>query len=90
MTDIVRGSLIGGFSSNVPSLSPKRSSSVSPSACRTLSRVLSCQARQRRKPRPDPGLGLAIVRDLAGLHDGSIELPSSRPGGPRARLQLPG
>ena len=39
---------------------------------------------------PGSGLGLAIVRDLAELYGGSISLRSSRDGGVRARLQLPG
>jgi signal transduction histidine kinase len=38
---------------------------------------------------PGSGFGLAIVRDLAELHGGSISLGSSPTGGLRARLQLP-
>lgn len=38
---------------------------------------------------PGSGLGLAIVRDLVELYGGSIALTNSRPGGLRARLQLP-
>jgi signal transduction histidine kinase len=39
---------------------------------------------------PGSGFGLAIVRDLAELYDGSIVLDASPLGGLRARLQLPG
>lgn len=38
---------------------------------------------------PGSGFGLAIVRDVAELHDGGIGLESSPLGGTRARLQLP-
>jgi signal transduction histidine kinase len=38
---------------------------------------------------PGSGFGLAIVRDLAELHGGSIVLDASPLGGVRARLQLP-
>jgi signal transduction histidine kinase len=38
---------------------------------------------------PGSGFGLAIVRDLAELHGGSIALESSPLGGLRARLHLP-
>jgi signal transduction histidine kinase len=38
---------------------------------------------------PGFGFGLAIVRDLAELHDGSIVLDDATLGGLRARLQLP-
>ena len=38
---------------------------------------------------PGTGFGLAIVRDLAELHGGSIALDDSPLGGLRARLQLP-
>jgi two-component system sensor histidine kinase QseC len=37
-----------------------------------------------------PGLGLAIVRTVAGLHGGKLELGrSGRLGGAEARLELP-
>jgi len=36
-----------------------------------------------------PGFGLAIVRDLAEIHGGSISLEESPMGGARARLTLP-
>jgi signal transduction histidine kinase len=39
---------------------------------------------------PGSGFGLAIVRDLAELYGGSVELSDSPAGGVRARLQLPG
>jgi signal transduction histidine kinase len=39
---------------------------------------------------PGSGFGLAIVRDLAELYDGSIALDASPLGGLRVRLQLPG
>lgn len=38
---------------------------------------------------PGSGFGLAIVRDLAELHEGSISLEASPLGGVRARLVLP-
>ena len=38
---------------------------------------------------PGSGFGLAIVRDLAELHDGSIALDASPLGGVRAALRLP-
>jgi signal transduction histidine kinase len=38
---------------------------------------------------PGSGFGLAIVRDLAELHGGSISLDASPLGGARARLALP-
>ncbi len=38
---------------------------------------------------PGSGFGLAIVRDLAELHGGSISLEASPKGGVRARLTLP-
>ena len=38
---------------------------------------------------PGSGFGLAIVRDLAALYNGSIQLESSPSGGLRARLELP-
>jgi signal transduction histidine kinase len=38
---------------------------------------------------PGSGFGLAIVRDLAELHSGSISLEASPKGGVRARLSLP-
>ena len=38
---------------------------------------------------PGSGFGLAIVRDLAELHGGSIQLEASPLGGVRARLTLP-
>jgi signal transduction histidine kinase len=38
---------------------------------------------------PGSGFGLAIVRDLAELYEGSISLDASPLGGLRARLQLP-
>jgi signal transduction histidine kinase len=38
---------------------------------------------------PGSGFGLAIVRDLAELHQGSIVLEASPEGGVRARLTLP-
>jgi signal transduction histidine kinase len=38
---------------------------------------------------PGSGFGLAIVRDLAELHDGSIALDRAPLGGLRARLTLP-
>jgi signal transduction histidine kinase len=38
---------------------------------------------------PGSGFGLAIVRDLAELHGGSISLEASPRGGVRARLSLP-
>lgn len=39
---------------------------------------------------PGSGFGLAIVRDLAELYDGSITLDQSALGGLRVQLQLPG
>ena len=39
---------------------------------------------------PGFGLGLAIVRDLAGLYGGTISLDRARIGGLAARLELPG
>ena len=38
---------------------------------------------------PGSGFGLAIVRDIAGLYGGSLELGASSLGGLRARLTLP-
>jgi signal transduction histidine kinase len=38
---------------------------------------------------PGSGFGLAIVRDIAGLYGGSLELGESPLGGLRARLKLP-
>ena len=36
-----------------------------------------------------PGSGFAIVRDIAGLYGGALELDESTLGGLRARLTLP-
>ena len=38
---------------------------------------------------PGSGFGLAIVRDLAELYEGSIALDASPLGGVRAQLRLP-
>jgi signal transduction histidine kinase len=38
---------------------------------------------------PGSGFGLAIVRDIAGLYGGGLELDESPLGGLRARLILP-
>jgi signal transduction histidine kinase len=38
---------------------------------------------------PGSGFGLAIVRDIAGLYGGSLDLSASPLGGLRARLRLP-
>lgn len=39
---------------------------------------------------PGSGLGLSIVRDIAGMYNGSLELRPSSLGGLNARLKLPG
>ena len=51
-------------------------------------RVLARGVREDERV-PGSGLGLSIVRDLATLYDGSIELGRSRLGGLEARLTLP-
>jgi signal transduction histidine kinase len=39
---------------------------------------------------PGHGLGLAMVRDMAGLYGGRLELGESALGGARVELRLPG
>jgi signal transduction histidine kinase len=39
---------------------------------------------------PGHGLGLAMVRDMAGLYGGSIQVSESPLGGARVELRLPG